>query len=66
MSQIRIGACGAPGPHGAHCTDDPGHRYSCYDAGEDVSFNARTMREEEIPHGECDDPRCIEPEEARS
>ena len=35
------GACGMPGPYEAHCTDGPGHRYSCYDAGEDVSFNDR-------------------------
>lgn len=58
MSGIRQYTCGAPGPYGAHCTDYPGHDYSCYDAGNDVSFNARTMREEEIPHGECEEEGC--------
>ena len=55
MSSIRPGTCADPGPHGAHCTDYPGHHYSCYDAGDDASFNERTMREEDIPHGPCDE-----------
>lgn len=58
MSTIRKHSCGAPGPYGAHCTEDPGHQYSCYDASEDQSFNERTMRDEEIPHGECVEERC--------
>lgn len=57
MSAIRSGTCGAPGPYEAHCTDDPGHRYSCYDASEDVSFNHR----QEFDHG-CSDPRCPQQE----
>ncbi|GEP38903.1 hypothetical protein NPS01_25660 [Nocardioides psychrotolerans] len=53
MSTIRTGTCADPGPSEAHCTDDPGHRYSCYDAGEDVSFNDR----HDFTH-ECTDPAC--------
>lgn len=60
MSRPRPHWCGAPGPYGAHCTDYPGHDYSCHDAGDDVSFNERTMRDEEIPHGECGDALCAE------
>jgi hypothetical protein len=33
--------CADPGPYTAHCTEPPMHRFSCYDAGEDVSFNDR-------------------------
>ncbi|MFD5599903.1 hypothetical protein ACFWHR_07575 [Leucobacter sp. NPDC058333] len=58
MSDIQTHWCGAPGPYGAHCTEDVGHRHSCYDAGDDVSFNERTMRDDEIPHGECDEEGC--------
>lgn len=53
MSAIRRGACADPGPGDAHCTDDPGHRYSCYDAGDDVSFNHR----QGFRH-DCADPAC--------
>lgn len=53
MSQIRKGCCAEPGPYESHCTDYPGHRYSCYDAGEDVSFNDR----QDFRH-DCDDPGC--------
>lgn len=56
MSRIRKGICGEPGPYEAHCTDDPGHRYSCYDAGEDVSFNHR----QDFIH-KCTDPECPTP-----
>jgi hypothetical protein len=59
MSEIRKGACGMPGPYGAHCTEPPAHRYSCYDAGDDVSFNERMMRDNGLVH-ECDDPNCTE------
>lgn len=41
MSGPRRGTCQMPGPYEAHCTDTPGHQWSCYDAGEDVSFNDR-------------------------
>ncbi|WP_131630689.1 hypothetical protein [Mycolicibacterium llatzerense] len=54
MSRIRPHTCGDPGPGDAHCTDDdPGHRYSCYDGGDDVSFNHR----QDFRH-DCDDPNC--------
>lgn len=53
MSRIRPHTCGDPGPGDTHCTDDAGHRYSCYDAGEDVSFNHR----QGFRH-DCDDPAC--------
>ena len=33
--------CDEPGPGDSHCTDRPGHDWSCYDARGDVSFNAR-------------------------
>lgn len=56
MSAIRPGRCGEPGPSAAHCTDDRGHRYSCYDAGEDVSFNSR----QDFEH-DCSDPSCSTP-----
>lgn len=55
MSALRKGTCGEPGPYGAHCTDYPAHRYSCYDAGDDVSFNERMMREADLEHGPCSD-----------
>lgn len=54
MSNIREGTCGAPGPYDYHCTDYIGHRYACYDAGEDVSFVEGDF---DIPH-QCDDPNC--------
>lgn len=53
MSRIRPHTCADPGPGEAHCTDDIGHRYSCYDAGEDVSFNDR----QEFEHN-CSDSSC--------
>ena len=36
-----MGECDEPGPGDSHCTDRPGHDWSCYDARGDVSFNAR-------------------------
>lgn len=60
MSTIRKGTCAAPGPYGAHCTDYPGHQYSCYDASDDVSFNDRS-RDEWLSGHQCDDPTCQEP-----
>jgi hypothetical protein len=56
VSGIRRGTCGDPGPGESHCTDAPGHRYSCYDAGEDVSFNDR----QDFRH-DCTDPTCPTP-----
>jgi hypothetical protein len=53
VSAIRPGTCGDPGPGDAHCTDDLGHHYSCYDADDNVAFNAR----QEFTH-ECRDERC--------
>ena len=59
MSRIRPGACAEPGPYAAHCTDYPMHDYSCYDAGEDVSFNHH-RKDWGAPHS-CTDPACDEP-----
>ena len=56
MSGIRQGQCGEPGPYAAHCTDDTGHHYSCYDASEDVSFNHR----QDFDH-DCNDESCPTP-----
>jgi hypothetical protein len=59
MSRIRPGTCGEPGPYTTHCTEHIGHRYSCYDAGDDSSWNDRSPEDwqTEQPH-KCDDPRC--------
>ncbi len=57
MSRIRSGTCADPGPGDAHCTDYRGHRYSCYDAGEDVSWNDHTMADDGTGH-ECAEPGC--------
>ena len=56
MSKIRPHICGDPGPGDAHCTEDVAHRWSCYDAGEDVSFNDR----QDFTH-DCSDPACSRP-----
>ncbi len=53
MSRIRPGTCAEPGPSDTHCTDHRGHRYSCYDAGADVSFNDR----QDFAHA-CDEADC--------
>ena len=57
MSKQRAGTCGAPGPYAAHCTERIFHDYSCYDASDDVSFNAAWMRDTDAQH-RCDDPTC--------
>jgi hypothetical protein len=57
MSGLRAGTCGDPGPHAAHCTEHPGHRYSCYDAGDDVSFNDGTTADSDAFHA-CDSADC--------
>jgi hypothetical protein len=41
VSDIRAGTCAEPGPYDTHCTEHPRHRYSCYDAGDDSSWNDR-------------------------
>ncbi len=53
MSRRRLGACGEPGPYAAHCTEEWDHQYSCYDAGDDVSFNDR----QDFTH-DCGDTEC--------
>jgi len=55
MSRRRPDTCRMPGPYAAHCTEDPRHRYSCYDAGEDVSFNDR---QDWLSAHDCGDPTC--------
>lgn len=50
-----IGVCGAPGPYDSHCTEYPGHRWSCYDASKDVSFNFRQDFHHEC-EGKCSTP----------
>lgn len=60
MSAKRHGACADPGPGDAHCTEPPGHAYSCYDAGEDTSWNDGQWRDgwfDGTPH-ECGDANC--------
>ena len=53
MGKPRRDRCQQPGPYAAHCTEWPGHQYSCYDAGEDVSFNDR----QDFVHN-CGDVTC--------
>ena len=60
MSRIRTGACADPGPGEAHCTEHRHHRYSCHDAGEDVSWNDGQWDDgwyDEQPH-QCAEPGC--------
>lgn len=60
MSAVRNGTCADPGPLGAHCTEPVGHPYSCYDAGEDTSWNDGQWRDgwyDNLPHG-CAEPDC--------
>lgn len=35
--------CSKAGPDGAHCTNLPGHRWACYDATRQVSWDLQTM-----------------------
>lgn len=53
MGRILPWRCNMPGPGDSHCTNDRGHDWSCYDMGEDVSFNDR----HDFRH-DCDDPQC--------
>lgn len=59
MSRVRAHTCAEPGPWDYHCTEATGHRYSCYDAGEDTSWNDASPEDwqTETPHV-CDDPNC--------
>lgn len=60
MSKIRAGTCADPGPYDYHCTEAPGHSYSCYDASEDASWNDGQFADgwyDESPHA-CADPTC--------
>ena len=47
------GDCRDPGPYGSHCTEWAGHKWSCYDASKDQSFNNRTFEDTDTEHGEC-------------
>lgn len=58
MSIRRQGACQMPGPRDAHCTDHPMHQWSCYDAGEDVSWNEGQWYDFDLAPHACDDPGC--------
>lgn len=49
--------CREPGPYDAHCTEWVGHRWSCYDASRDVSFNRR----QDFEHS-CSEEWCPTPE----
>ncbi len=55
MSRRRPHTCQDPGPGDTHCTSEPGHRWSCYDAGQDESWNDR--QDWLTPHA-CDDDTC--------
>lgn len=55
MSTPRPGTCGDPGPGKSHCTEDPGHRWSCYDAGDDVAWNDGM---EWLADHNCAEPDC--------
>lgn len=59
MSRLRPGTCGEPGPYDAHCTQNPGHHWSCYDAGDDTSWNDRSPEDwqTDAPHA-CTDLAC--------
>lgn len=60
MSAPRDGACREPGPRDAHCTEDRYHRYSCYDAGEDVSWNDGQWYAFDLAPHDCGDPKCTD------
>jgi len=49
--------CGEPGPYATHCTEPPLHGFSCYDAGDDSSWNSGWWDGTDPPHA-CDDPTC--------
>lgn len=56
---LRAHACGDPGPYATHCTDDPGHAYSHYDASDDSSWNDGSPAgwQADVGH-QCDEPDC--------
>lgn len=53
VTAARQHVCDDPGPYEAHCTLGMSHPYSCYDGGEDVSWNHR----QDFKH-DCGDPTC--------
>lgn len=53
----RYGDCDEPGPGDAHCTNQYLHDYSCYDAGQDVSWNDRQYFEHHCE--ECPDDGLV-------
>lgn len=53
MGSIGDYDCGNPGPGDKHCTDFPGHRFSCQDANAGGSFNDR----QNFRH-DCNDESC--------
>jgi hypothetical protein len=61
MSAPRLGTCQEPGPGALHCTEHAAHRYSCYDAGADESWNDRFPEDwqTDTPHN-CDDQACLD------
>lgn len=58
MSRRREGTCGEPGPCEAHCTDHRMHDHSCYDAGDDVSWNHNQWYDFDLAPHACDDTDC--------
>jgi hypothetical protein len=58
VSTRRQGTCREPGPRGAHCTDYPEHKWSCYDAGEDVSWNDHQWYYFDLAPHDCGDLSC--------
>jgi hypothetical protein len=43
------GRCANAGPWGFICTEDGGHRYSCYDASLDTSWNSHWPEDMDVP-----------------
>lgn len=60
MSALRPGMCQEPGPREAHCTQDRYHRHSCYDAGEDVSWNDGQWYDFDLAPHDCGDAGCTD------
>ncbi len=59
MSGVRRRTCGEPGPREAHCTLERYHNWSCYDGGEDVSFNDNQWYDFDLAPHRCDDADCL-------
>jgi hypothetical protein len=58
MSGRRPGTCGEPGPYDAHCTLERMHDHSCYDGGEDVSWNHHQWYDFDLAPHDCGDESC--------